>query len=569
MKPESTRSRFICCAHQLSAGSFRAKRERAIGGRHSSTRSASMGLLLSIEVVVLLTTGVTSLGAKQPEVVVDGDGDSLADDLETSFLGTSPSNVDSDGDGVPDGEEDHDSDGISNAQEEADVIALIVAAREGDLTEVERLIRRGTELEVYHPVEDSTPLVAAAANGRTNVLRVLLDAGVDVNAATDYRVPPALVAAVQGDSETMHDTVRLLLQSGAEVDAIQENSRTALMCLMSDNADVARELLRAGANPDGYPGNTAHTPLIFAAERGLFEVASVLIEVGADVDRPGYSQWTPLMDAARMGKARVASLLVSAGATVDAVDDDGATALIHCVQVERDRVDATGGVTPRIEILQMLLDAGADVNHVSDAGTPLGIAITHGNKDLIRFLLDAGASDRFDETALFARVLWVGNDLFAWTYSGSILFLRGLGDAPAGNEVTVSELVLSDRTLSSIAALPDGDRLVAVDGDGQLFLVRISGSDLELERSAPLHESFPLSVSYRLEPWQDGVLCLANKRRIYLVDAGLTARGYWDLAWSLHSFNAMEVSDAGLTIQLINGSSTRLTMDQLQPLEGR
>jgi len=524
-----------------------------------------LGLLIPIEVIFLLTTGVMSLGAAPPPIVLDGDGDLLTDDLETSFLGTNPGNVDTDGDGVPDAEEDHDGDGILNLQEEADVVALIVAARDGDLKEVERLINRGTELDVYHPVEDSTPLVAAATNGQTSVLRVLLNAGVEVNATPDHRVPPALVAAVQGDSETMLDAVRLLLQNGAEVDAIQENSRTALMCLISDNADVARELLRAGANPEGYPGNTTHTPLIFAAERGLFEVASALIEAGADVNRPGYSQWTPLMDAARMGNARVASLLVSAGASVDAVDDDGATALIHSVQVNRDRVDATGGVAPRIEILQLLLDAGADMNHVSETGTPLGIAIEHGNKDLIRFLLDAGASYSPGETALNARVLRVENGILACTYSGSIVFLRDLRDSQGGNGVTVSELVVSDRTLSSIAVMPDGDELVAVDVDGQLFLVGISGADLVLERSAALHDAFPGYPLYRFEPWHGGVLCLGD-RRIYLIDADLSTRGYWDIVWPSYGINTMELSDAGLLLRHINGQSTLLTMDQLKSL---
>jgi hypothetical protein len=46
----------------------------------------------------------------------DGDDDGL-NDIQEAFFGTDPANPDTDGDGIPDGEEDHDGDGVQNRDE--------------------------------------------------------------------------------------------------------------------------------------------------------------------------------------------------------------------------------------------------------------------------------------------------------------------------------------------------------------------------------------------------------------------------------------------------------------------
>ncbi len=66
-----------------------------------------------------------------PDPLYDGDGDQLTDNCEEYLFGTNPSVVDSDGDGIPDGEEDHDNDGLTNLEEQKDNLDCVDVVNDG------------------------------------------------------------------------------------------------------------------------------------------------------------------------------------------------------------------------------------------------------------------------------------------------------------------------------------------------------------------------------------------------------------------------------------------------------
>ena len=102
-------------------------------------------------------------------------------------------------------------------------------------------------------------------------------------------------AAKSGDASR----VKSLIESGIEVDAVDERGWTALFM--------------ACHNPD--------------LDRGFPEVASSLIEAGADIEKTiGYGI-RPLMIAAGYGEAAVVEVLLKAGAQVRAQNEGGRTAL--------------------------------------------------------------------------------------------------------------------------------------------------------------------------------------------------------------------------------------------------
>ena len=81
---------------------------------------------------------------------------------------------------------------------------------------------------------------------------------------------------------------------------------------------VVTMLLEAGADPnDDTGGGTPETPLHYAASTDDVDVAVVLIDAGADIERPGGSIGTPLDNAIGYGCWHVARLLVERGARVD------------------------------------------------------------------------------------------------------------------------------------------------------------------------------------------------------------------------------------------------------------
>ena len=90
--------------------------------------------------------------------------------------------------------------------------------------------------------------------------------------------------------------------------------------------EAAQALVESGADPDGYiDGNIdiittvaghRETPLHMAAKHGSDQVASVLLDAGADPEVETYgNQDTPLHTAAREGNAGVVGVLM--GANID------------------------------------------------------------------------------------------------------------------------------------------------------------------------------------------------------------------------------------------------------------
>jgi uncharacterized protein len=81
---------------------------------------------------------------------------------------------------------------------------------------------------------------------------------------------------------------------------------------------TVRLLIEAGADPNADPGgDRPETPLHWAASSDDADVADALISGGADIETPGGSIGTPLDNAVGYGCWNVARLLVQRGARVD------------------------------------------------------------------------------------------------------------------------------------------------------------------------------------------------------------------------------------------------------------
>jgi cell wall assembly regulator SMI1/ankyrin repeat protein len=124
-------------------------------------------------------------------------------------------------------------------------------------------------------------------------------------------------------------------------------------------------------------------PLNNAAEGGHPEVVRILLDAGAEINRPEprFGK-TPLLGAAWAGHAEVVKMLIAAGADVHARDEKRFTALMEAVG---DRKKSN------LEMVRALIAAGADVNAAGKVATVLMHASRDGSPEMVLALIAAGA----------------------------------------------------------------------------------------------------------------------------------------------------------------------------------
>src|SRR5262249_43992246 len=255
--------------------------------------------------------------------------------------------------------------------------AVISAIRLGDRKTVEKLLTADPSLVNAKDTSGSSPLHHAAGFGTLETMKLLLEKGADVN-AKNRRASTPLFWAIHDDAK-----VRMLVASGAAVTAKQVEGRTPVYqaATLANGLSVLRFLLEKGADPR-IATLTGATPLMAAAGRGDVEAITSLIEQGADVNVRNSAGETALMLAATNGDLRAVQLLISKGADVNMRSKRNETALGN---------DATAGVD---ETVRLLLSHGAEVNVRNIRGySPLMLA---ANSDtvpagIVKMLLAKGA----------------------------------------------------------------------------------------------------------------------------------------------------------------------------------
>ena len=296
------------------------------------------------------------------------------------------------------------------------------------------VILGNAEINIHNGEFGFSPLATAVSTNNRGAVRVILNAGADVN----YRYGPDFTAIFESRSKEMID---ILVELGANVNARRLNGEAPIhyarneevwyalrdvgadimaitasgisTVMTAPSPDIFRELLETGINPK-TPLDNGATALFYnrssAVIRELIElgidieardnngntalhqnsntnVKRTLLELGANPYAENSDREIPIFNARSAEDVRV--FCESYPDTVHYRNEIGETALIKMTRQS---------LIINIEVIQALIECGSDIDAQDPSGaTPLHISASGWQPDLVDLLLDNGANAKIED----------------------------------------------------------------------------------------------------------------------------------------------------------------------------
>lgn len=339
----------------------------------------------------------------------------------------------------------------ANAEKWSGESVLMECVRTGATDAVAALLNAGAIPNVSEDKMGQTPLMWAAAGGHAEITKLLLDHGADISPktlASEDRVPntcricewkpspggfTALMFAARAGNI---DTARLLLDAGADInEATDEYGNPLVIAAASNHEDLAIFLLESGADPESKDENGV-TALHHAHQNGLSymhgitydpsyrlrpknqpKLVKALLETGADPNAQIEKSYligpairsscesvsnmvgaTPYFLAAVSADAELLRLLSEYEADATLTTKNGNTPLMVAARSSCTGMNQEDNTSPAkraraLEAIKSIVAMGVDVNAVNEDGeTAMHKAAFTGATNIVQFLADNGAN---------------------------------------------------------------------------------------------------------------------------------------------------------------------------------
>lgn len=271
---------------------------------------------------------------------------------------------------------------------------LVAAARSDDGAAVERLLRQGANPN-ERDADGSSALTWAVVRNNREVAAALLKAGADPNLTNAMGIGPLALAVTNGSAEIVNQ----LLENRADPNVARENGETPLMiAAQMGRSDIIKLLLIRGSSVNVRDKKFGQTALMRAT--GSPEAVELLLEHGADIRTTTHS-WD-------IKYTIYLPTTVTLGKTGIPWNNDGV------YTTKKGGLNAVFFAVQKNDLksVQMLLDAGIDVNCKSaDGTTPLLAALYKWDPPKSTFVpgrgapATAGSSQQFSPNVQIAQFL--------------------------------------------------------------------------------------------------------------------------------------------------------------------
>ncbi|MBT7625935.1 MAG: hypothetical protein HN589_06605 [Proteobacteria bacterium] len=292
---------------------------------------------------------------------------------------------------------------VGGAEEEADIFQSLL--QELGCDSFEQLARvLGDNEDSVETVEDTErpwpPIFEDLfTDGGWSSVRDHIKAGADVNETINLHGVEGLsiltICAEQGDVETM----KLLVEAGADINARQKNIELAsgynsplVASLKGGNMGHFDYLIECGADVDPFQDKeSGWTPLVQAAHHVNNAAIKTLLERGADVNianADSANAFKTVCHHTTAAARKCMRTLIKAGADTSRADNEG-YAGIHNVAASQ---SSGNFLTLKLLVEEGQVDVDLPLRPAVGADTPLKKALVYGNSESADYLLAQGAS---------------------------------------------------------------------------------------------------------------------------------------------------------------------------------
>lgn len=242
------------------------------------------------------------------------------------------------------------------------------AVAQGKLEKVRKYLEKGTDVEYKKNKHSSTPLYVAASKGKREIAELLIAYGATVNQGLEEEngENPLLAAVMEGHQGVVESLMTHGAIAGPHVAAFR-GEIPMLRTYLEQGGDV-------NAKRNGMP------LLHLAVSVGSREAIALLLANHADLNlRNSINKEPPLHRAVEKNHLEIVELLLDCGANIDCCSGRGTP--LHLAISRKHR-----------EIIELLVAKGADVNFQrSSVKSPLSRAAELGLLEVAEFLLARGA----------------------------------------------------------------------------------------------------------------------------------------------------------------------------------
>lgn len=266
-------------------------------------------------------------------------------------------------------------------------VGLLIVSAGGYKECAELLLDAGADVDCADE-NGNTPLILATTNNHEDLVEYILTKPVNINKQNLRFLEAPIHKATENGNLTI---VKGLVAAGADISLMSYDAQTPLViAVCGGHLELVKFFLEEGCDPNGSQTPALESLLHLAAERGYYDISVELIDAGVNVNHEDITETTPLQCAASNGHVNIMKLLLNAGADINGSCKDHTVLHSACL----------GGSVECVDLILKHKDFVRVYEYSIGKYSAVAIAIFNNHMELAKHLIKLGfsAKCKYDES---------------------------------------------------------------------------------------------------------------------------------------------------------------------------